>query len=236
MELATGRRWRIHRGILALMLLAVWTGAVGELRGAAGVLMDRCGNSLDRALLLAEMLRTVGFEARLARGELPEKQASELLAKVTQSSATRPSDNATATPTSIDPAAAQRLQSLAQEMEAQSEHLATQAAQRVAQHAPALAEALRGTTTKPSDDAANALAAAREHWWVQLSQNGQWTDLDPTMADAKPGAPLVPASSTEPLGENDGKLHVPQDLCHELTIRVVAEKRTGSGLEKTTVL
>src|SRR5258708_5726834 len=42
----------------------------GALRGPSGVLMDRFGNSLDRSLLLAEMLHGIGYESRLANATL----------------------------------------------------------------------------------------------------------------------------------------------------------------------
>jgi len=37
----------------------------GTLKGSRGVLMDRLGNSLDRALLLHELLNEAGYEVRL---------------------------------------------------------------------------------------------------------------------------------------------------------------------------
>ena len=55
-----------------------WIPYRGTLRGAAGVLMDRQGNSLDRALLLATLLRVAGQTARLAHGELPPAHARAL--------------------------------------------------------------------------------------------------------------------------------------------------------------
>ncbi|MBM3285179.1 MAG: hypothetical protein FJY81_04840, partial [Candidatus Aminicenantes bacterium] len=53
----------------------------GSLRGPVGVLMDRRGNSLDRALLLCELLRLAGYEARLARRHLSEEKAATMLKK-----------------------------------------------------------------------------------------------------------------------------------------------------------
>lgn len=47
----------------------------GALRGPSGVLMDGLGNSLDRALLLQELLRQHGHDVRLARVELTAGQA-----------------------------------------------------------------------------------------------------------------------------------------------------------------
>jgi transglutaminase-like putative cysteine protease len=48
----------------------------GVLRGPSGVLMDRVGNSLDRSLLLADLLRVSGQEVRLAHARLSSAQAT----------------------------------------------------------------------------------------------------------------------------------------------------------------
>ena len=45
-----------------------WAPYSGNLRGTGGVLMDRLGNSLDRSVLLAALLKMAGHEVRLAHG------------------------------------------------------------------------------------------------------------------------------------------------------------------------
>src|SRR5438067_2382973 len=52
-----------------------WAPYRGALRGPVGVLMDRTGNSLDRSLLLAELLKTMGVSTRLAHATLSNDQA-----------------------------------------------------------------------------------------------------------------------------------------------------------------
>ena len=54
----------------------------GVLRGAVGVLMDRVGNSLDRALLLHSLLRAAGRTARLTRGRLADHQLAVVVAQL----------------------------------------------------------------------------------------------------------------------------------------------------------
>ena len=51
----------------------------GMLKGAGGVLLDREGNSLDRALLLAKMLEHLGYQVRLGRTILDGAAADRLL-------------------------------------------------------------------------------------------------------------------------------------------------------------
>jgi hypothetical protein len=53
----------------------------GLQRGAAGVLVSRAGNSADKSLLLAELLRASGYEARMVRGPLRPERAQELAAR-----------------------------------------------------------------------------------------------------------------------------------------------------------
>jgi hypothetical protein len=51
----------------------------GALRGPVGALRARAGNSLDQAILLAYMLKSAGFDARVARGTLSDSEALRLL-------------------------------------------------------------------------------------------------------------------------------------------------------------
>ena len=59
-----------------------WAAYRGVLRGAVGVLMDRVGNSMDRAILLADLLRLAGHDARLARGIVPPDSIEEILGRL----------------------------------------------------------------------------------------------------------------------------------------------------------
>src|SRR5215210_412122 len=68
----------------------------GALRGPVGTLMDRGGNSLDRSLLLADLLQAVGQETRLANATLSDDQAKQLVQAV-MSAATSPPRDAGAT-------------------------------------------------------------------------------------------------------------------------------------------
>ena len=52
----------------------------GSLKGPLGVLMDRHGNSLDRALLLARLLELSGHEVRIVGGKLTSNDEAKLLA------------------------------------------------------------------------------------------------------------------------------------------------------------
>lgn len=51
----------------------------GLLRGSKGTLISGAGNTLDQAMLLAQMLRDSGYDARIVRGTLDEKNAARLV-------------------------------------------------------------------------------------------------------------------------------------------------------------
>lgn len=51
----------------------------GVLRGAEGTLVGRSGNALDQSLLLAQLLKDAGYEARIARGTLEADDARRLV-------------------------------------------------------------------------------------------------------------------------------------------------------------
>ncbi len=126
----------------------------GALRGPAGVLMERAGNSLDRSLLLGSLLQSVGCEVRLANAALPEGQAQSLLRRILSSPRKQPqlSDNPEVE------RARQRVRSLSDRLLA------------------ALGEA-------SPDRAAEGIRLAdslADHWWVQRRRDGNWIDLDVT--------------------------------------------------------
>lgn len=55
----------------------------GLLRGAQGTLMNRAGNALDQAVLLAALLNDAGYEARIKRADISDKLATTLVQQLT---------------------------------------------------------------------------------------------------------------------------------------------------------
>lgn len=142
----------------------------GALRGARGTLMARAGNSLDRSLLLAAMLRAAGNKVRFAEGTLSPSQAEQL---VRSGFGSRPALLAANSP--LMPVL-----------------------QRAKEHFFYLGRILNDAHfTAPEDDAGawdKAVSQAKRHFWAQLEAGGRWTDVDPS-----PGVPygnsLVPATA-----------------------------------------
>jgi hypothetical protein len=203
----------------------------GALRGPRGVLMDRLGNSLDRALLLREFLGLAGHQARLARAALSEERANQVLR------------SARAMPQGGLPAALNRsrqapddlmekmtqyarqyqldqaeLHQIIDKLTLEQQHVAEQVAQRVAEQVPAIAAAV-GQPAAEDMAAAQiaALEALRDHWWVQWQQGSTWVDLDPTFAHAEPGRTLAEVQETTQQEQ------LPASLWHTVGIRLVVE-------------
>ena len=199
----------------------------GALRGSIGVLMDRIGNSLDRALLLSSLLERAGFETRLAMGTLDDASRAKVMA--THGSRPRP------TPPDIS-ANAEALTRLAQTVGIDESKYRAQVAKMEESRRAVVAEAqarISAQTAAIQSAVARTAAPARvpppidEHWWVQVEQDGSWVDLDSTLPAAKPGDTIVPAQTTLAAADlNDERRHL-------LKIRVMAEVwRNGQRSEE----
>ena len=124
----------------------------GALRGAAGVLMDRAGNSFDRALLLAEMLQSTGLEVRLANAALSNDEAHDQLQQIIKLSSPSPE-------LQVSAEAAQMRERIRKEVD----------------------ELLKLVVDPPSNDPsseAEMTEALKDHWWVQRRDGQKWIDLD----------------------------------------------------------
>ncbi len=144
----------------------LWAPYLGSLRGSSAVLIDGSGNSLDRSLLLAELLSDSGVPARLARARLSD----ELAAGIVESQTQRWAEAAAARDADLPP-----------------EGLVIR--DEIADTARGLEDAVVLTPVTVSNPADEALEAARDHWWVQVESDGGWSNLDPLLADgARPEA------------------------------------------------
>jgi hypothetical protein len=193
---------------------------LGVLRGATGVLMDRVGTSLDRALLLADLVRSANATVRLAHGTLSREQAlgiaqrrSVPTARLASSPASSADDAAAiaayATAHRLDEG---RLRAAADRMTAASQALLEGFRQRVEHQTREIAAAITIPASPAADTSEADLEALRDHWWVQVQQGAQWLDLDPTNPDAAPGQTEITAA--EVLAPAD----VPRNLHHDVVI------------------
>jgi hypothetical protein len=215
-----------------------WIPYHGILRGPVGVLMDRQGDSLDRALLLATMLKDEGQTVRLAHGTIGTAQASALVpVLLTARASARPPTPPRVSGADIAGAAAKyeldaavvgkwttdQTARASQQFAALHTRVADQTA-RLSIAVGALAAA--GDATNSAASA--ALAALTDHWWVQTQGAGTWRDWDPL-------GPSADALRVQPDRVVD-PANVPADLYHEVSVRVIAEQRRGSQSTEKVVL
>jgi hypothetical protein len=179
------------------------------LRGPIGVLMDRQGNSLDRAILLATLLQRAGHGARLAHGELTADKVREFLPTLVarrsvyagEPSVIGPPELAQAVAARTTPALRQEvpladnqdLDSVTAQYQPVADAIGTRFKVRqdvgdvtellslVASETAGLLAAL--DKPNPMKDwnlrAVQAAKALADHWWVQVQDGEAWTDFEP---------------------------------------------------------
>ncbi|MGD9738640.1 MAG: hypothetical protein AB7O56_02460 [Bauldia sp.] len=205
----------------------------GSLRGARGVLSDRSGNSLDRALAFAALLAGAGEEVRLARAVLTDGQAEALLAVVEQRSllpAAGLLDDGDIR--ALLEAERSRLpaDAFAAAVAAQDERQQRLIAARTDNTdivLPVLMTAAESVLADGRADTRRAsIQALKDHFWIQMRSGAGWTDLDPEQAVVGP----IVAADTFPVDE------LPDALRHSVTIRVVVEIQSASGIREETLL
>lgn len=217
-----------------------WIPYRGLLRGPVGVLMDRQGNSLDRALLFARLLETAGHTVRVAHGEISRQQALDLLPGLVarhSASFTTPREADVEPPPDVAEVAAQyRLDGAAIERERTVQQDAvSRLVQELQTRAADQAGRLLSAVAQPDEIAEwltryeGALVALQDHWWVQRESDGVWSDLD-VLAPAGPLSMSVPAQGTMAAAE------APPELRHELALRVIVERWSNGALEEARVL
>lgn len=217
-----------------------WVAYRGALRGSTGVLMDRLGNSVDRSLLLAELLRVAGHKVQLARRSLTQANA-RLLLQQTRPVPSDPLRRAPWTQDQMNAAIARyaqvfqvnaaQLATSVRLLTQQSRELMVELGKRVESQAPFLA-GRAGTPQAPAAEPDDALAAMTDHWWVRRQDGDRWIDLDPQQPAAAP-AQMQNPEETFPFDKSDGVIPLPSARAQEMTIRVIVEKwRAGKVTEQ----
>ena len=218
----------------------VWVPYRGALRGPIGTLMDRRGNSLDRATLTAELLRSAGKTTRLAHAELPEANVADVRKSLTflptPAAAALPTGRAViddivtkyAKPFDLDVAAVKRS---AEDMVTRSERLTEELVGRSVEQSAMLSKLVwPAANSAPAADDAALVAALRDHWWAQYKDGDNWVDADPLLA-----TPLKPAETIDWQPKN-GVSPLDAKNCQEVEIRVVVEQWLAGKLLEHVVL
>lgn len=173
----------------------------GSLRGARGTLLALAGNSTDRAALLAALLTSAGSQVRFVVGTLADATATDLVTSVWD----RPLPTGTpAQPTDVKQIA---------ELDAS-----------IRRNGALIADSLKRaghTVTGAAPVTLQSLVAeTRNHFWVEVLQNGTWMPMDPSFPSAAPGQTFAPV--TQRFTE------LPEALFHRITLRIHLEEYQGT--------
>ena len=217
-----------------------WAPYRGLLRGSKGVMLDRVGSSLDRAVLLGDLLRRAGHTVRLAHAELPENVAREAFSKVRPIpeqrreavAAPRPNAERQRLVETLLPGFARVAQGLAAESKRRREIgdalISSQSAM--------LHGAVKGAVSKDSTAGGQSdLAALRDHWWVELEEHGKWIAMDVLTSDAKPGDAIVSATQRSDWNAASDLPSIPESDWHTVQIRIVVERYLAGATSEATV-
>lgn len=207
-----------------------WIGYQGVMRGPQGVLLDRMGSHLDRALLLAVLLESAGHEVRFAHAILSDDEVEALIKIATTNVDADPDDSASA---DLDVLLEQMAQVLDMEVgELRQQQFNTQLdvqqlTERVVEQGVLQSRSLLGMLAW--DEGAPAAAAndgdmrdaLRDHWWVQVRRDERWTDLDPSRRSHDPGDRVREVNEPTEVYAVDA---IPDPYFHTLRIEIVAEQ------------
>jgi hypothetical protein len=217
-----------------------WAPYRGLLRGSKGVMLDRVGSNLDRAVLLGDLLRRSGHTVRLAHAQLPEDRARELLGRV------RPMPDQRRNPIASKPVPAERqraseavmpgLEKEVQEGIAARMQRLRDANALISSQAEQLYTAVREVTTKAGADDHAALAALQDHWWVELENDGDWIAMDVLLPDATMGKALATPSDTYEWRPTENSPSILETDWHTVQIRVVVERYEGGATTESIAL
>ena len=202
----------------------------GLLRGAPGVLMDRSGNSLDRALFTADLLKRAGHAVRIARATLNKQVASvlrsTLAARRWSPDPMPPLDRAELTRTfATVPLPAGKLDQTITARIRGDEAFGSAVKDLISKVLPAVNASVGALEKRDADLAAETDEVLADHFWVQRQASAEWQDLDP---DEDTVGRLAATSTFSPD-------QIPEDLRHRVTFRVLFESRQAGGTAENTV-
>lgn len=217
-----------------------WAPYRGLLRGSQGVMLDRVGSSLDRAVLLADLLRRSGHTVRLAHARLSEDRARELLGEVraspgrprSVSSLTRVTPERQGAIEAVIPGQKKSLQ----EALVNSKRLTAEAESLVRSEAEQLYAAVKGSASGDLDSDKLAIAALRDHWWVERQVDGRWIAMELMGPIGGATDSSVAAASTSEWRDGADFPSIPEMNWHTVQVRLVIERYQDGATQESVVL
>jgi transglutaminase-like putative cysteine protease len=179
----------------------------GVLRGAEQTFLAGAGNSLDRSLLLASLLKLNGVTVRFASGHLSPAKAEKLFDSMFDVGRGMPAADRV-------PGAAAFLARVTARGRRDADAIRTALGGKL----PVGAAASRG----------DVLAEIEKHVWVQAQIDDQWVDLDSAFADAVPGRAYCDVEETFD--------QLPADSFQHVVVRVTADTLVDDAVSSATLL
>jgi hypothetical protein len=217
-----------------------WAPYRGLLRGSKGVMLDRVGSSLDRAVLLGDLLRHSGHVVRFAHFRLPESDAKLLQGKLPQIPARRWTSIAAAAPSAeqirlVEAALPEDEPSLA-EQNSNSKRRADEARALANSQFVQLHAAVKDSALEDQAAGRRALAALQDHWWVERLENGEWIAMDLLLPAVKERKSLKDASRTSVWKSDEESPPIAEPDWHTVQIQVVVERYENGSTSEAAVL
>jgi hypothetical protein len=208
----------------------------GVLRGALGTLLEGAGNSLDQALLLSSLLQAGGGkrECRFVSGTLSARKAAELVQSMfrQRDQSGTPSLELPPLPDTLrelgisQPEFERRIAEAESAGDAFLEEVRKNVDAELRSVVHLLSERKTKLSTDPENDLSQLVAAARNHFWIQINDGKGWTDLDPCFPDSKPGRTYcAPEKTWDNLDAE----------CHRLGVKLTLEQLAGGRLRIQTL-
>lgn len=196
----------------------------GALRGAAGTLQSRGGNSLDQSMLLGFMLNSAGYDARIVRADLPDEDALRLLRTTANASVPQSLDY-------LEDAAKQLGPSDAETGEAtgwENTRLFNTALETEKELQAILASA--GIQLQSTDVTKTFLAGLKSYFWVQYrgDTTEEWLAVHPAFGNAESPQIAEPAETFEE--------SIPSNLQHTFTISAWIEQWESGSIVKHRIM
>lgn len=212
----------------------------GVLRGARGALVSGSGNSLDRALLAHELLKSAGIESRLVAGTMPDAHVDALLArflaggpvpdvvaKLSQTASESEVKAEAATLAELTGLEAEAIGELLRQSLTKGQQFRADTEAESAKTFSYLAGRLRNgnVTMKVDREATVAMLKERlrKHYWLQIREaDGSWSNFDTAMPNATRGT----AYGTEP----EPLAGVPEEEFHTLEFSLVYQTMVDGAI------
>lgn len=216
-----------------------WAPYRGLLRGPQGVMLDGVGSSLDRATLLGALLRNSGHTVRLARGELSEGRAREVLGNVRP----MPAERKMSEPESeskrrtFDAKLLPDHETIVEEKMAEAKKLESDALTLARSQADLLYAAVREVASGiQQSDELSRVRALQDHWWIERQDGDRWIAMDVLLPDGKIGSTLTPAASVSAWADGAAMAAIPDNEWHTVRLQVVVERYEDGSTTEAVVL